>query len=460
MRPETQDAYNLLHEGSLALATMEANGFRIDEQRLDKELRRTKRKIEAMTAEFESSRLYRTWKKKYKERTKIGSRDQLADILFNVMKHPVRERTEKGKPKADEVNFIGLDNDSDIWLKIEKLKKVRGTFLSGIKREVVKGYIHCIFNLHINISFRSSSDSINFQNFPIRSEESGKMIRSCFISRKGRRIIEVDYGGIEVCGAACYNKDPVLISYIKDETKDMHRDMASEIYLCKPEQVSKMMRYAAKNKFVFPEFYGSFYAQCAPNLWDAIRTLKDMEVNGVPLYQHLARNGIKKLGACVFDAKPRSGTFEYHVQEVEKSFWGPKRFIKYAKWKKSWYEKYLDTGECRLLTGFVCRGVYKRNEIINIPIQGTSFHFMLWSIIQIQKEIEERKMRTKLIGQIHDSLIADVPDSETQQYVDLVREVMTVRIRKHWDWINVPLKIEVEMSPINGNWFEKEKVAI
>lgn len=459
MRPETQDAYDLLHEGSLALAKMEANGFRIDEQQLDKELRKTTKEIKQVEEEFYETDLYKRWRKEYKGRTKITSRDQLAHVLFDVMKYPIRERTEKGKPKVDELNLIGLDEGAAKWIRIEKLKKVKGTFLSGIKREVVNGYLHAIFNLHINITFRSSSDSINFQNFPIRSEEFAKRIRSVFIARKGRRIIEVDYGGIEVKVAACYNKDPVLISYIKDPTKDMHRDMAAECYLCKPEEVTKTMRYNAKNKFVFPEFYGSFYAQCAPALWDAIRSMNGMEVNGVPLYDHLRSKGIKKLGACEFDKQPRPGTFEHHIQQVEKDFWG-RRFKKYAKWKKSWYEEYLNTARCQMLTGFVVQGVYKKNEIINSPIQGSAFHCLLWSIIELQKQIEKRKMRTKLVGQIHDSIVADVPDCEVDDYLDLVQDVMTKKIRKHWDWIIVPLEIEAEMSPVNGNWFQKEKVEL
>jgi DNA polymerase I-like protein with 3'-5' exonuclease and polymerase domains len=100
-----------------------------------------------------------------------------------------------------------------------------------------------------------------------------------------------------------------------------------------------------------------------------------------------------------------------------------------------------------------------KNQIINYPIQGSAFHCLLWSLIQIvQKELKKRKMKTIVVGQIHDSIIADVVEEELEEYLAMSNEVMTRRIIKDWPWIITPLEIEAEATPINGRWNEREEV--
>src|SRR5690606_6500640 len=117
------------------------------------------------------------------------------------------------------------------YLEIKKLTKAVSTNFRGILREVVDGKVHCFFNLHLVQTYRSSSDSFNYQNIPVREEEIAKLIRRSFVARPGRQIIEIDIKGAEVITAACYHKDPTMLAYIKDPSKDMHRDMAMELYL-------------------------------------------------------------------------------------------------------------------------------------------------------------------------------------------------------------------------------------
>ena len=69
-------------------------------------------------------------------------------------------------------------------------------------------------------------------------------------------------------------------------------------------------------------------------------------------------------------------------------------------------------------------------------------------------------MKTKIVGQIHDSIVADVPDSEFKAYLELSNEVMTKQIIQHWPWIITPLEVEAEASPVNGSWFEKKVIAV
>ena len=142
--------------------------------------------------------------------------------------------------------------------------------MEAFEREQVKGILHPQFNLHNVISYRSSSDSPNFQNMPKRDKEIMKIVRSAIYPRRGNMLMEVDFSGLEVSIAACYHKDPVMMKYLTSDHSDMHGDMAQQIFLIKdfnrdlPEH--KNLRQAAKNGFVFPQFYGDYYKNNAIGL--------------------------------------------------------------------------------------------------------------------------------------------------------------------------------------------------
>jgi len=457
LKPVENSGYRLLHEGTLTLAEIERNGIRINRKYLKKVMWKIRRTIAEETEKLKKDEIGVLWKKIYGNKTKFGSRHQLSYILFEKIKIPNPNRTERGRFKADEDVLEGIDIPFvKRYIRIEKLKKILNTYLSGIWREVDGEYVHPTFNLGNAATFRSTSNSPNFQNIPIRVPWIAKIIRSCFIPRPGRQLVEVDYGRIEVCGSTCYHKDPNMIRYLTDPTKDMHRDMAMKCFMLKKEEVDKTIRYCGKNMFVFPQFYGDFYIDCAKNLWNAIGRLKLCRPDGVSLYDHLREKGITSLGACEVGVEPKDGTFEKHIRRVEYDFWN-NTFPTYMQWKKKWWNNYLRTGGFYLLTGFYIEGVYRRNEVINYPIQGTSFHFLLWSLIQIIREIKKRKMKTLIVGQIHDSIVADVPPDELSDYLGLAQEVMTEKIRKHWPWIIVPLEIEAEVCDIDRPWSEKRK---
>jgi len=124
------------------------------------------------------------------------------------------------------------------------------------------------------------------------------------------------------------------------------------------------------------------------------------------------------------------------------------------------YEEYLETLEIKLLTGFVCKGYMSKNDVLNYQIQGTSFHFLLWSYIRLFDYLQANKFESQLIGQIHDSMLIDtIPDEETE-IIKVAKKIMCEDIRQYWKWIIVPLDIEIEATNINGNWAEKEEIKI
>lgn len=460
-KPATAEAYDLMHRGTLTLANVEHNGIKIDVDYLDQALIDVDEDIRLAEAKLKKSTVWKLWTRKFGDRAGLGKNQQLATIIFEKMEHPVLFTTNKGAPKTDEAAFEHVDLPFiRRYFKWKKLQKIKGTYLKGIKRETCDGFLYNFFHLHLARTFRSSSSLINFQNIPVRDPVTSKIIRQCFIPRGPDRVlVEIDFSGIEVRIAAAYCKDPVLIKYIKDPTKDMHRDMAAEIYRCKPKQVTKMTRYCAKNMFVFPEFYGSYFVQCAPNLWSAIDKHK-LDVDGTPMREWLKSQGIKKLGEkdSNYDTgriKTKKGTFYDHVRNVEEDFWG-KRFKVYADWKKQWYQKYLANGGFHTLTGFAHEGYLKRNDVINYPVQGSAFHCLLWTLTELNTYLVKNRMKSLIVGQIHDSIVADVHLDELDDYIEMARYTMTQALLDHWKWINVPIDVEIDVTPPGGSWHEKK----
>lgn len=464
MIPVTKEAYRLFHDGAIVFAQIEADGMRVDTDYLKRMILQVGRKIDGLQARLKQDEVYKVWRKRFGSKTNLGSRTQLGSILFGELGYTVGSVTKTGRAQVNETELEKIDLPFvRRLLKIEKLKKALNTYLRGIQREVEGEYLHPSFNLHTVQTYRSSCQDPNFQNIPIRDPKIGKLIRRCFIPRDRHCMVEIDYDKAEVRVAACCCQDPSLMAYVTDPTKDMHRDMAAECFLCETEDVSKAMRYCGKNQFVFPEFYGSFWLNCAPNLWDSMEKMK-LEIRGTSLRDWLAVKGITRLGKKESSYNTgrittEEGTYLEHIRQVESDFWG-KRFSVYDQWREDWYQAYCKTGGFQVCTGFRVDGVFNRRQVINSPVQGPAFHCLLWSLIRLQRWLRKNRMRSKIVGQIHDSIVIDTHMGELQDVLAMAKEIMTERIRKVWDWIIVPLEVDAEVAPAGASWFEKEKVKI
>jgi hypothetical protein len=655
------EAYNLFHQGALALAQIERNGMCINTKYLRRSIKKVADKIEQKTENLKKYDEYKEWQKQYKNNMNLDSTQQLGKVLFDAMGYKTTITTKTGKPKVDEGVLNGLKiKFVDDLLYIRKLKKAKTTYLEAILKQTIDGKLHPSFNLHLVQTFRSSSSAPNFQNIPKHNPLLSKLIRQAFIPRKNHHLIEVDYSGAEIrcftgdtlietidgkktiqeivlthtekeiyvycynneqkrigiskvvdggmtrvktpiikvtldngeiikttadhsfmlrtgeykkagqlntgdslmpfykkavrlsggkvvyeriylnnglkmlahnliamdvldtcikgsalltnthlkyahsitlseykdmynhkvlsvepCGydavynievdkhhnyalsagvivkncAACYHKDNNMIKYITDESLDMHRDMAAQIYMIDKDKITKDIRHAGKNLFVFPQFYGDFYINCARNMWETIEKNKLTLADGTPLYTHLKNKGINKLGDCSFDATAKKGTFVYHMKTIEDDFWNNK-FKKYGQWKWDWYNMYLKNGFFDTLTGFRLYGNFKKNEVINYPVQGSAFHWLLWSLIRLNKTLNKYKMKSVIIGQIHDSIVADVHKDELKTFLNITNKIMTIKIREYYKWIIVPLKIEAEISGVNESWYKLKEINI
>lgn len=456
-----KDAYKLFHEGTTALADVEANGFRIDVDKLDKTIEKVKARIHRNIERLKEDEVWEVWEKTFGRKANIGSRVQLGTVLFDKMEYESVGKTAKGtRNRTDEEALESLDIPFvKKYLAMGKLKQLHSTYLKKLRSEVVGEYVHAVYNLNLAISFRSSCDSPNIQNQVVREPGTAELIRSCFIARENHQILEIDYSALEFKIAACFWRDKNLVDYASDPEKDVHRDMAMECYMLTKDEVTKESRFYAKNKFVFPQLYGSNHKPCARNLWFAIQEGNLKTQDGVGLRKHLKKLAdIKKLGLCKKDVKPLPGTFEWRIEKVEKKFNG--WFPEFSKRKEDWWNRYQERGKFRLMTGFDVKGIYTRNQLYNIPIQGPAFHCLLWALIRLNGWLRENKMRSVIVGTIHDSILFDAHKDELEDVMRMSRKIMTDEIRNVWKWIIVPLEVEFEASPVNGSWWEKKEVKI
>jgi DNA polymerase I-like protein with 3'-5' exonuclease and polymerase domains len=477
--PASAEAHKLMLRGADALATVEANGIRIDVEKLQSQKFSVQNRIKELDKELRDGEVWSLMRRQFGQKANMSSRDQIGAVVFGKLGFASTKKTATGKPKIDEEVLSSIDLPwLRTWLDRMKLDKVQGTYLTGILREVVyhKDWatgdmlhlLHPVFNLHTTMTYRSSSDSPNFQNMPVRHPKYAKLIREIFIPRPGHRLVEIDFSGAEVRVAACYHQDPTMLRYLAED-HDMHKDMAAECFMLPVSEVPKLCRQTAKGGFTFAAFYGDFWLSIANNLWEKMAADKLLTKGGVPIREHLLSQGIIGLGdvtsQMLRDLKGtrkkldlQTGTFQTHIHEIERNFWR-ERFPVYNKWRNDFYAKYKELGYFCTLTGFRIDVPLKRNEVINNPVQGSSFHCLLWSMCKIQNLCKKRGLRAYIVGQIHDSIVSDVHDDDYVEYLAIAKSVIEIQLRQHYPWLITGMVAEAKASAVaeaGGNWFSTE----
>jgi DNA polymerase-1 len=434
---EQYQCLELLMEGDIALLEVETGGINVDVEKIVQNKNYCLQIKDDIMKNIRIQKDVIAYENKNGE-INLNSPLQLKELFFTVMKLTTNIKTKKGFDSTDAESLKSLHNPiADLILEYRKYDKIEGTFLSNILECSTNGKIHPQFPLHFVRTYRSSSLSPNFQNIPIHDIIAQRLIRECIKPSEGRYFMEVDYSGIEVVISACYHKDPTMLKYINDESTNMHTDMGAEIFIYNKEKLPKELRSNTKSNFVFPEFYGDWYESCANNLWNNL-TLENI--------QHLKDNGIA-------DYKE----FVEHIKKIEEDFWNV-RFPVYKEWKEKTINFYYSHGYITNLLNFRYKGHMRRNELLNYPIQGVAFlACLLWSLIQIQKELRRLKMKSRICGQVHDSILFDVEPCESEQLKEIVYRIMCEETRKKWKFIIVPLKIAMTKYKINGNWCEKDE---
>lgn len=448
-------AYNFFIEGNKEMASLQLNGFMMDVKHYIKTKKFLTNKIKKIEKRLLEGREARAFKKKYGRNLLLTSNQDLGKLFYEVLgKEPFYTSNDNYKTDKKTLEKLNLPFINKLFEK-KKYEKALGTYLGQFEREICKNKIHPFYDLIFPLSYRSSSSGPNMQNQPKRDEEIKKLIRLGLIPRKKSVLSEIDFSGSEVIASASCHKDPNFIAYLLDKSTDMHRDNATDLLLLPHEMLErtdynkeqkkkvKLIRFYAKNLWTFAQFYGDWYGSCAPNFWEVVIEGGLLLPDGTTCKDWLASQGIYELGEFE-NGRPTPGSFLEHCQKVEDKMWN-QRFPDYTQWKKDIVKFYQKYGYIESLFGFKFIGYMTRNQCTNFPVQSASFHLLLYTLIETQKMIKRLKLKTKLIGQVHDSILANVPVDEVKIYHREVHKIVQ-SLQTKFKWLVVPMEIEAEIS--------------
>jgi DNA polymerase I-like protein with 3'-5' exonuclease and polymerase domains len=431
--------FSLFMDGAKALAKVQEHGMKIDKVQLLKNERTLTEKINAIVNMIDSMDEI----KDYDKTLDLNSSEQLVKFVYDYLKMPV-------PPEGKSVDEKALSRFNKpiikLLLKYRKATKIRDTFLSQFKREQWDGIIHPSFALNRVKTFRGSSSGPNFQNLPKHDKTANKMIRGIIHPAEGCKICEYDYRSIEVGVGATYHKDPQMLKYLSDESANMHTDTAIDIFMRDLDTYTKAERQLAKNKFVFPAFYGS---SAKPHQGQKIGVVARDLWEGTPpeTMAHLRSCGIRGIE-----------DFQAHVIDVEDKMWN-ERFPVYSEWRNKTWKKYKRKGYLDLYTGFRVYGPLSYTQVVNIQTQGSAFHVLLHTLIKTAPRIFDLSGRTYVNGQIHECIVVNVHPEEEEEIDRLINYFGTVRLPEAYPELSiVPLIIEKDSSEIDGDWFNMTEI--
>jgi DNA polymerase-1 len=389
------------------LAEMEMNGVRLNLPLLA-----------SMSREFEGQMkgIAETIYELAGEEFNINSPQQLGKILFEKLKLPGGKRTKTGYSTDIEV-LTELSAEFPLPAKVleyRSLSKLKSTYVDALPLLVNPGTgrVHSSFNQTVTATGRLSSSDPNLQNIPIRSAE-GRRIREAFIPGEGRRILSADYSQIELRILAHLSCDSSLIAtFQRDE--DVHAATAAEIFHVPAGEVTPDMRRLAK-----VINFGIIYGMSAFGL------SKELAVTPAVAQAYIA-NYFQKY----------RGVREYIDQSLDLAR------------ERGYVATLMNRRRYLPDIGSANRSVRQFAEriAINAPIQGTAADLIKVAMIRIQRRIEKEKRKTKLILQIHDELVFEVPEEEVEALKQLVKEEMEGVTKLH-----IPLKVDIG---VGRNWGE------
>ncbi|MCC6180471.1 MAG: DNA polymerase I [Bacteroidia bacterium] len=349
----------------------------------------------------------------------ISSPKQVGEILFDYLKIIEKpKKTKTGQYATSEDVLSKLEGKHPIVAKIldyRELVKLKSTYVDALPLLVNEktNRIHTTFNQVVASTGRLSSDSPNLQNIPIRTER-GRQIRKAFIPRDENHILlSADYSQIELRIVASISKDPGMCEAF-NLGKDIHTATAAKVYGVNEEDVTKEMRYKAKSVN-----FGIIYGQGAFGLADNL---------------NIPRAEAKELIDNYF--KQYTGIKSYMENEI--AFAKEHGYVQTLLGRKRWL-KDINSANATV------RSFAERNAI-NAPIQGSAADMIKVAMIKIHHSLNQMKVKSKMILQIHDELVFDVYKPE----LELIKPVIEKHMKEALP-LNVP--IEVGMG-VGQNWLE------
>ncbi len=442
--------YRFFIQAQRALDVAHENGMRIDFDAMNEIepiiIKRMESSYEDVVNDDEINRRW-DWDDAFNPR----SDQHVRHFVYDIMRVEPFEWTEKDQPSVDEDTLFKVKHLIPIikpLLEFRRWYKVADTYFAQLRAEAYNGWINPFYNLFGVRTYRSSSSAINFQNQPKRDKEVKEIIRSLYFARVGHKIVEYDFKSMEICIAAAVTGDPNLIKYVTDLSTDMHLDCAAPLFILPKNRINKALRNVCKNAFVFASFYGSYWKQTSMDIWDQISSSTAVEQFGFDVVAHLRKQGIANMEDWM-----------KHVEKQENYLWH-EQFPDYQKFRDNLHAIFREQGYIDYPNGFRYFGPSSKNQVLNAPVQGPAFHVQLWAFTQITEYLEEHKMDSRFIGQIHDSMVVDMNEDEEDRFDKLIIEYATKKVKEHWDWINVPLVVEKAAAEIDQPWAALEEIGL
>jgi DNA polymerase I len=337
----------------------------------------------------------------------IASTRELAQVLFGELKLPVLKRLKTG-PSTDQDVLEKLAEQHALprlVLEHRSLSKLKGTYVDALPQLVeADGRIHTTFHQAGAATGRLSSSDPNLQNIPIRTELS-RRIRQAFAAPEGRRLVSADYSQIELRILAHYSDDPALLEAFRNR-EDVHTRTAAETFGVAPDAVTPDMRRVAK-VLNFGIAYGL----------SAFGLSQRLDLPGAEAQQIIDRYFARYAGV--------RGYIEQAVADARKN--GESRTL---------------FGRVRAMPEITSRNPALRNAAertaINTPIQGTAADIVKVAMIRVHAAIARERLGARLLLQVHDELVLEVPEGEVSAVEALVRREMEGAAT-----LKAPLDVEV-----------------
>jgi DNA polymerase-1 len=420
------------------LADMESAGIRVDPARLAELSRRYGERLQELEIEIEELAGHPL---------NIASPKQLAQVLFQELKLPVIKKSKTG-PSTDVEVLEELAEQHPLPAKIiahRQFAKLKNTYVDALPAMIhpTTGRVHASFNQVVAATGRLSSSDPNLQNIPIRTAE-GREIRSAFIAgQPGWKLLAADYSQIELRILAHYSEDPALCeAFARDE--DIHTLVASQVFGVEEAAVTAEMRRKAK-----AVNFGIIYGQSSFGLAKSLDIPQEEAVAFIDGY--FARySGVGKFFADTLSQCSRQGYVS--------TLLGRRRAIQGVRNPEDEGVRHLFAAEpvesTQSTTGKKVPDPFRRplnlpeRTAVNTVIQGSAADLIKLAMIAVARRLRKERRQSKMILQIHDELVFDVPADELDAMAQLVAHEMQTVLS-----LRVPVKVDVKSG---SNWAESD----
>ncbi len=348
----------------------------------------------------------------------INSPKQLGDILFTELKLPSGKKNKTGYSVSVDVieSLQGKHPMIDSLLEYRQLNKLKSTYVDGLLSlmDPVTGRVYTSFNQTIASSGRLSSSNPNLQNIPVRTEV-GRQIRRAFIADPSYTLLTADYSQFELRILAHITHEPRLVEAFSND-EDIHTITAATLFGVPVEQVTKEQRRLAKTVV-----YAVLYGQSAFGLSQVTGMNNTEAASFIRRYHEIFPNIKGYVDGTLNQARK---------QGYVNTLYGRKRFFP----------------DMHALS-HVERQALER-EAVNMPIQGTNADLIKIAMINLHHGLREKHMKTRMILQVHDELVFEVPVEELERAKVLIKDKM-----EGVEKLDVPIKVEMK---VGKNWYEAE----